>query len=49
MRHKVKGRQLGRSSGPRKAMFRILVTDFLRHGKIETTLSKAKEVRSLAE
>jgi len=30
-------------------MFRGMVTDLLRHGRITTTLAKAKEVRSLAE
>ena len=49
MRHKLKGRQFGRSSGPRKAMYKIIVTDLIRHGKIETTISKAKEIKSLCE
>ena len=49
MRHRLKGRQLGRAKGPRRAMYRIMVTDFLRHGRIQTTVAKAKEVRSLAE
>ncbi|MCZ6540007.1 MAG: 50S ribosomal protein L17, partial [Chloroflexi bacterium] len=49
MRHKVSGRQFGRASGPRKAMFRIMVTDLLRHGQIKTTVAKAKEIRPLAE
>ena len=30
-------------------MFRGMVTDLLRHGRITTTVAKAKEVRSLAE
>jgi large subunit ribosomal protein L17 len=49
MRHKVSGRQFGRASGPRRAMFRIMVTDLLRHGQIKTTVAKAKEIRPLAE
>ncbi len=49
MRHKVSGRQLGRASGPRRAMFRIMVTDLLRHGQIKTTIAKAKEIRPMAE
>ena len=49
MRHRLTGRQLGRAKGPRRAMYRIMVTDFLRHGRIQTTVAKAKEVRSLAE
>ncbi|HIM60822.1 MAG TPA: 50S ribosomal protein L17 [Dehalococcoidia bacterium] len=49
VRHKVSGRQLGRASGPRRAMFRIMVTDLLRHGQIKTTVAKAKEIRPMAE
>ena len=49
MRHKVAGRKLGRSTSHRKAMYRNLVTDLLRYGKIVTTEAKAKEVCSLAE
>lgn len=30
-------------------MFRIMVTDLLRHGRIKTTESKAKEIRPMAE
>ena len=49
MRHKLSGRQFGRASGPRRAMFRIMVTDLLRHGQIKTTIAKAKEIRPMAE
>ncbi len=49
MRHKVAGRQLGRPTGHRRAMYRNLVTDLLGYEKITTTEAKAKEVRSLAE
>ena len=49
MRHKVDGRKFGRPTGHRLAMFRNLVTDFLRHEQIKTTEAKAKEVRGLAE
>ncbi len=49
MRHKIAGRQLGRSSGHRRAMYRNLVTDLLHYEKINTTEAKAKEVRGLAE
>ena len=49
MRHQVAGRRLGRSSGHRKALYRNLVTELLKHEKITTTEAKAKEVRSLAE
>ena len=49
MRHKVAGRQLGRTMSHRKALYRNLVTDLLRHEKIVTTEAKAKEVRGMAE
>ena len=42
-------RKLGRASDHRDAMLRNLVTSLLENGKIETTVAKAKEVRSLAE
>lgn len=41
--------KLGRPSKERDAMLRGLVTDLLWYGKIETTLAKAKSVRSEAE
>ena len=49
MRHKLTGRQLGRASGPRRALFRIMVTDLLRNGQMKTTVAKAKEIRPLVE
>ena len=42
-------RKLGRASDHRKAMLRAMVTYMLENGKIETTLARAKEVRSMAE
>lgn len=42
-------RKLGRPTDQRKAMLRNLVTSLLKHGKIETTETRAKETRSLAE
>ncbi len=42
-------RKLGRPTDQRRAMLRNLVTSFLKHGKIETTETRAKETRSLAE
>ncbi|WP_139905844.1 50S ribosomal protein L17 [Clostridium thermarum] len=42
-------RKLGLPTDHRKAMLRNLVTSFLKHGKIETTVTRAKETRSLAE
>ena len=49
MRHRVAGRKLSRPTGHRIAMYRNLVTDLLRYGKIVTTEAKAKEVRGMAE
>ena len=49
LRHKISGKQFGRASGPRRAMFRIMVTDLLRHGQIKTTIAKAKAIRPLTE
>ena len=42
-------RNLGRTSDHRKAMLRAMVTYLLENGKIETTVTRAKEVRSMAE
>ena len=42
-------RKLGRASDHRDAMLRNLVTSLLENGKIETTVQKAKETRSMAE
>ena len=42
-------RKLGRSSDHRKAMLRAMVTFLLENGRIETTVTRAKEVRSMAE
>lgn len=42
-------RKLGRPTDQRRAMLRSLVTSFLKHGKIETTGTRAKETRNLAE
>jgi large subunit ribosomal protein L17 len=49
MRHNVAGKKLGRTTSHRRALYRNLVTDLLRHEKIVTTETKAKEVRGLAE
>ena len=42
-------RKLGRTSDHRKAMLRGMVTYLLENGSVETTLTRAKEVRPLAE
>ena len=42
-------RKLGRASDHRKAMLRAMVTYLLENGKIETTVTRAKEVRAMTE
>ena len=42
-------RKLGRTSDHRTAMLRAMVTYLLENGKIETTVTRAKEVRAMAE
>ena len=42
-------RKLGRPTAHRTAMLRGMVTLLLENGQIETTLTRAKEVRSMAE
>ena len=49
MRHRHSGRQLGRNSSHRKAMFRNMSVSLLRHEIIRTTLPKAKELRRFVE
>lgn len=49
MRHRKAGRPLGRNSAHRRALFRNLVTSFIRYERIETTEAKAKEIRSIAD
>ncbi len=49
MRHRKKGRQLGRQTKHRWALFRSLVTSLLDHERIETTEAKAKEVRGFTD
>ena len=42
-------RKLGKTSDQRRAMLRQLVTDLLENGRIKTTVTRAKEVQSIAE
>ncbi len=42
-------RKLGKTSDHRRAMLRAMVTFLIDNGKIETTVTRAKEVRSVAE
>jgi large subunit ribosomal protein L17 len=49
MRHRVHGRKLGRTTPHRRALLRNLCTSLFEHGRITTTVQKAKEVRPVAE
>ncbi|MDL2219632.1 50S ribosomal protein L17 [Ruminococcaceae bacterium OttesenSCG-928-O06] len=42
-------RKLGRPSDSRKAMMRAMVTYLFEYGKVETTVTRAKEVRAMAD
>ena len=49
MRHRKSGRKLGRDSAHRKALYANLTASLIEHGRIKTTVAKAKEVRPVAE
>ena len=49
MRHRRKGKKLGRTASHRKALMRNMVTEFLDKERIVTTISKAKALRPVAE
>jgi len=49
MRHRKKGRKLSRTASHKRATMRNLATSLFRHGRIETTTAKAKELRPYAE
>ena|ERR1035437_7500543 len=49
MRHRVRGRKLGRTASHRAALLSSLATSLLKHKRIRTTLAKAKEARSYVE
>jgi len=49
MRHRKSGRKFGRKAAPRRALERGIVQSLFQHGRIVTTLAKAKEFRSPAE
>jgi len=49
MRHRKVGRKFNRTPSHRRAMLRNLATSLFRHGRIETTTAKAKELRPYAE
>lgn len=49
MRHRVAGRRLNRNTGMRRALFRNLIGELIRHERIRTTEAKARAVRSDVE
>jgi large subunit ribosomal protein L17 len=49
MRHRARVSTFGRKTGPRRALLRGLVTSLVEHGRIKTTLAKAKELRRHVE
>ncbi|MBG7609233.1 MAG: 50S ribosomal protein L17 [Anaerolineae bacterium] len=49
MRHKVAGKKLGRSTGQRNALRRVLIKQLFEHERIETTRAKAEAIRGQAE
>lgn len=49
MRHRKSGRYFSRTSSHRKAMFKNMMVSLLKHELIQTTVPKAKELRSYIE
>ena len=49
MRHRKKGKKLGRTSSHRKATLQALSSALVEHKKIKTTVSKAKALRPFVE
>ena len=49
MRHQKKGRKLGVNPPHRKAMLRNLASNLIKHKRIQTTDSRAKELRTFIE
>jgi len=49
MRHKIRGRKLHRPTDQRLALFANLACSLIEHEQIETTLAKAKDLRSFVE
>ncbi len=49
MRHRVGQRKLGRPTGHRVSLLRNLMTDLIRHGRLQTTEPKAAELRREVE
>ena len=49
MNHRKKGRKFNRTAEHRDALLRNLATSLFLHGRVETTVAKAKELRQYAE
>ena len=49
MRHRRSGKKLGRDASHRKALYSNLAGALIEHGRIKTTVTKAKAVRPIAE
>src|SRR5881392_4010667 len=49
MRHHKAGKKLGRDSAHRKALYANLAGALIEHGRIKTTVTKAKAVKPIAE
>ena len=49
MRHAKRGRKLGREAQHRKLMLGTMAGQVIRHGRIKTTVPKAKEVRGVVD
>ena len=49
MRHQVAGKRFGRTTNQRKALMKNLAISLITHERIQTTLVKAKELRTFVE
>ena len=49
MRHNTRGKRLGRTTNQRKALMKNLAISLITYERLETTITKAKELRSFVE
>ena len=49
MRHRLGYRKLNKGPSERKALLRGLATQLIEHGRVETTIERAKELRGIVE